>query len=70
MMTGVDFSSKTISSSELALMELKNIMITIGLIRGGNGTFDKVINAVHLLKKHGVDFNLLTTVNSQNSAHP
>lgn len=36
----------------------------------GHGTFDKVMNAIHLLKKHAVDFNLMTTVNSKNANHP
>lgn len=36
----------------------------------GESTFDKVLNASKLLKKHGVPFNTLTTVNRDNAKHP
>lgn len=36
----------------------------------GGGTFDKVMHGLRLLQRHGVDFNVLTTVNSVNADHP
>ena len=33
-------------------------------------TFDKVMNGIAVLKKHGVEFNTLTVVNHANSRHP
>lgn len=36
------------------------------LDRGGKGTFDRVMNGWELLRKHGVDFNILCTVNAAN----
>jgi uncharacterized protein len=36
----------------------------------GEGTFDKVLRGVRLLQKHGVEFNVLTTVNAVNGDHP
>lgn len=38
--------------------------------RVGNPTFDKVYKAARLLKKHGVPFNTLTTVNFDNARKP
>ena len=38
--------------------------------KGGNPTFDKVMNGLELLKKHKVEFNTLTVVNRQNSRRP
>lgn len=38
--------------------------------KGGHGTFDKVMKAVSLLKNHGVEFNILTTLNAANVEHP
>jgi uncharacterized protein len=38
--------------------------------KGGHGTFDKVMMAVALLKSHGVEFNILTTLNAANADHP
>lgn len=40
------------------------------VFKGGQPTFDKVINAIELLKKYKVDFNTLTCVNKFNSYHP
>ncbi len=37
--------------------------------RGGS-VFDKVVGAARLLQKHGVEFNILCTVNAVNSLHP
>lgn len=37
--------------------------------KGGNPTFDKVIAGLDLLKKHGVEFNILTTVHAANEKH-
>ena len=38
--------------------------------KGGHGTFDKVMKAVALLKRHNVEFNILTTLNAANADHP
>ncbi len=38
--------------------------------RGGSGTFDKVMRGLRLLQKHGVEHNILTTVNRVNAGHP
>lgn len=37
--------------------------------RGGQGTFDKVMNGWRKLRDHKVDFNILCTVNSANEHH-
>ncbi len=36
---------------------------------GGNPTFDRVMTGLELLKKHQVEFNVLTTVHAGNEAH-
>ena len=38
--------------------------------KGGKPTFDRVMAGVLMLKKHGVEFNTLTTVHRENSAQP
>jgi len=38
--------------------------------KAGNPTFDKVVHAVRLMQRHGVEFNILCTVNAVNSRHP
>lgn len=38
--------------------------------KGGKPTFEKVMNGLAVLKKHGADFNTLTTVHRKNSPHP
>lgn len=38
--------------------------------KGGAGSFDQVMNALRLLKKHKVEFNILTTVHAANVEHP
>ena len=38
--------------------------------KGGRPTFDKVIRGLRLLQKHGVEYNILTTVNRVNGDHP
>jgi uncharacterized protein len=38
--------------------------------KGGHGTFERVMQAVRLLQKHKVEFNILCTVNSKNADHP
>lgn len=38
--------------------------------KGGNPTFDRVMAAVKLLKKSGVEFNTLTVINRQNARYP
>jgi uncharacterized protein len=37
--------------------------------KGGNPTFTKVMAGLNLLKKHKVEFNILTTVHAANAAH-
>lgn len=36
----------------------------------GRGTFDRVLAAARLLQEHGVEFNVLCTVNAANADHP
>ncbi|MBI3941763.1 MAG: anaerobic sulfatase maturase [Chloroflexi bacterium] len=38
--------------------------------KGGHPTFDRVMAGLNLLKKHGVEFNILTTVHAANAGHP
>jgi len=38
--------------------------------KGGQGTFDKVMRGLRLLQKHGVEYNVLTTVNRINADYP
>ncbi len=38
--------------------------------KGGHGTFDRVMKAVRLLRKHHVEFNILCAVNRKNADHP
>src|SRR5271165_535999 len=38
--------------------------------KGGRGTFDNVMRGLRLLQKHGVEYNILTTVNRVNGDHP
>ena len=38
--------------------------------KGGKPTFDNVMRGLRLLQKHGVDFNVLTTVNRANADFP
>jgi uncharacterized protein len=38
--------------------------------KSGKSVFDRVVRAAGLMKEHGVEFNVLATVNAVNSAHP
>jgi uncharacterized protein len=38
--------------------------------KGGRPTFDRVMSGVRLLQKHGVEYNILTTVNRLNGDYP
>jgi len=38
--------------------------------KGGHGTFDNVMRGLRLLQKHGVEYNVLTTVNRLNGDYP
>jgi uncharacterized protein len=38
--------------------------------KGGNPTFDRVMEGIPLLKEHSVEFNILTTVHMANADHP
>lgn len=38
--------------------------------KGGQGSFERVMQGLSLLKQHGVEFNVLTTVHAANADHP
>jgi uncharacterized protein len=38
--------------------------------KAGNSVFDRVVHAAKLMQKHRVEFNILCTVNAENSWHP
>ncbi len=38
--------------------------------KAGNPTFDRVMRAAKLLRRHKVDYNILTTVHAANADHP
>jgi uncharacterized protein len=38
--------------------------------KGGAGSFDEVMRGLELLKKHRVNYNILTTVHAANAPHP
>ncbi len=38
--------------------------------KGGKPTFDRVMAGIALLKQHGVEFNILTTLHAANAEHP
>ncbi len=38
--------------------------------KGGHPTFDRVMSGLEVLKRHGVEFNTLTVLNSTNADHP
>jgi len=40
------------------------------LDKGGNPTFDRVMRGIRLLQKHGVEFNIMVTVNRANGDYP
>jgi uncharacterized protein len=40
------------------------------LDKGGRATFDRVMRGLRLLQKHGVEYNVLTTVNRVNADYP
>jgi uncharacterized protein len=42
---------------------------TYRVSKGGHGTFRQVMRALERLKRHGVDFNILCTVNAANQHH-
>lgn len=44
----------------------KDIHDTYRVNKGGAGTFDQVMRGLSFLKRHGVDFNILCTVNAAN----
>jgi uncharacterized protein len=43
---------------------------TYRLDRGGQPTFDRVMRGLRLLQKHGVEYNILVTVNRTNADYP
>jgi uncharacterized protein len=38
--------------------------------KGGQPTFDRVMQGIAVLRRHGVEFNILTTVHAANADHP
>lgn len=38
--------------------------------KAGNSVFDRVVRAAKLMQKHRVEFNILCTINAENSRHP
>jgi uncharacterized protein len=43
---------------------------TFRVDKGGGPTFDRVLRGLRLLQRHGVEYNVLTTVNAINGDHP
>jgi len=54
----------------LSLDGPREIHDTYRVDKSGRPTFDKVIRAAKTLKKHKVDFNILTTIHAANGDHP
>ena len=48
----------------------KEIHDTYRINKGGQGSFDQVLNAWELLVQHGVEVNILCTINAANAEHP
>lgn len=48
----------------------RNIHDTYRVDKGGNPTFERVMRGLDLLKKHDVDFNILTTLHAANADDP
>jgi len=48
----------------------REIHDTYRLNKGGKGTFDQVMRAWSLLRKHGVEFNILCTIHAANADRP
>jgi uncharacterized protein len=48
----------------------REIHDTYRLNKGGKGTFDQVMRAWELLRKHGVEFNILCTIHAANADRP
>ena len=48
----------------------KEIHDTYRINKGGQGSFDQVMNAWELLVQHGVEVNILCTINAANEEHP
>lgn len=42
---------------------------TFRVDKGGKPTFDRVVHGIDVLRRHGVDWNALTTVNAENGDH-
>ena len=50
--------------------EPRNLHDSYHVDKGGGPTFDKVMRGLRLLQKHGVEYNIRTTVNRVNGDHP
>jgi len=48
----------------------RHIHDTYRMDKKGGATFDRVMRGLRLLQKHGVEYNVLVTVNRKNAAHP
>ena len=48
----------------------KEIHDTYRINKGGQGSFDQILNAWELLVQHGVEINILCTINAANAEHP
>ena len=54
----------------MTLDGLQEMHDTYRVDRDGQPTFERVMRAIGLLQKHGVDFNIVTTVHAANADHP
>ena len=58
------FSSASASTGRAELHDVYRVD------KGGRPTFDRVMRGLRLLQKHGVEYNILTTVNRVNADYP
>ncbi len=48
----------------------KELHDTYRIDKKGNPSFDKVVQSIKLMQKHGVEFNIIATINRLNADHP
>ena len=70
MMPGVSFSKRMAFLIGVSLDGTQEQHDYYRVDKGGNPTFDKVLHGIRLLQKHGVEFNILTTVHAANATRP